>query len=77
MTDNNYNVIKPVESLQNIGNINAAKRREGKKKKQNPRKQEESRRKPAEDELNRLTEEDTGSGITQQDADEHSIDYCA
>ena len=77
MTDNNYNVIKPVESLQNVGNINAAKRREGKKKRQDSRKKEESQRKPDENELNRSTEEDTGSEITQKDAGEHSIDYCA
>ena len=52
MADNDYNIIKPVESLQNIGNIIAAKRREERKKRQDSHKQQARQHKPVEDKLN-------------------------
>jgi len=77
MADNDYNIIKPVENLQIAGNIAAAKRREERKKRQGSRKQEDRQRKPVEDELNELTEEDIGNEIAENDQDKHSIDYRA
>jgi len=77
MADNDYNIIKPVKNLQIAGNIAAAKRREERKKRQGSRKQEDRQRKPVEDELNELTEEDIGNEIAENDQDKHSIDYRA
>ncbi len=77
MADNDYNIIKPVENLQNVGNITAVKRREERKKRQNSHKQEDRQRKPAEDELNESTEKNIDSEIAENDRDEHSIDYRA
>ena len=77
MADNSYNIIKPVQSLQNIGNITAAKRREERKKRQNSNRQEDRQHKPIEEELNESTEENIDSEIAGNDRDEHSIDYHA
>ena len=77
MVDNNYNIIKPVESLQNVGGLTPTKRRQERKKRQNSREQNEEQRQLAEDELNELTEEDISSKITEEDRNEHSIDYRA
>jgi len=77
MADNNHNIIKPVESLQNITGITAAKRREERKKRQNSHEQKDSQHEFAEDELNKSTEEDIGNEIAENDQNEHSIDYRA
>lgn len=77
MVNNDQNIIKPVESLQNVTNLANAKRREERKKQQNSHQQEARQRKPIEDELNQLTEEDLGSEIAENDQDENSIDYRA
>ena len=77
MADNDYNIIKPVESLQNVAGLNPAKRREEKKKQQNSHKQNDLQREPSEDELNESIEENIGSEIAENNQDEHSIDYRA
>jgi len=75
MADNGYNIIKPVQSLQNIGNITAAKRREERKKRQNSR--EKRQQQLGENELNESTEQDSYGKIAENDRDENSIDYRA
>jgi len=77
MADNDYNIIKPVENLQNVGNITAAKHREERKKRQNSHKQKNRQRKPVEDELNESIEENRGSKFAENDQSEHSINYRA
>ena len=77
MADNNYNIIKPVQSLQNIGNVTAAKRREERKKRQNSREKETRQEQLAENELNESTEQDSYGKIAENDRDENSIDYRA
>ncbi len=78
MEDNNNNIIKPVESLQNITGIAAAKRREERKKRQTPHEQKDAQLDITEDELNEsVEEEDIGSEIAENDQNEHSIDYRA
>ena len=77
MADNDYNIIKPVESLQNIGNIIAAKRREERKKRQNSHKQKGRQHRPVEDKLNESTEKTIDSESAENDQDEHSINYHA
>jgi|GEM_PF-1086950 len=77
MADNDYNIIKPVEGLHNVGDITAAKRREERKKRQNSREREGWEHEPIEDELNESNEEGAGSEIAESDRSEHSIDYRA
>ena len=77
MADNNYNTIKPVESLQNVGGLTPARRRQERKERQSSKKKSEEERELAEDELSELTEEDIGNEITENDQNGHSIDYCA
>lgn len=80
MTDNNYNIIKPVKSLQNIGNATAAKRREERKKRQNSHKQSDRQHEPVEDELNESTEKNIDSEINgndENDQNECSLNYRA
>jgi len=69
MADNEHNIIKSVESLQNIGGLTPAKRRQERKKRQDLHKQNDQKRELAEDKLNESTEEDN--------QDRYSIDYCA
>ena len=77
MVDSNHNIIKPVESLQNITGLTAAKRREERKKRQNPHEQKGPQHELAKDELNESAEEDIGSEIAENGRGEHSIDYRA
>lgn len=74
MADNDYNIIKPVEGLQNIGGLTPAKRREERKRKQNLHEQNQEE---SEQELNGSTEEDLNNEITENEGDQHSIDYRA
>ena len=77
MADNDHNIIKPVDGLQNIAGLTPAKRREERKKQQNLPEQKDQQRELAEDELNESTEKDVGSEIIENAQDRHSIDYCA
>lgn len=77
MADNDYNIIKPVESMKNVGDITPAKRREERKKRQNSRAQKDRQRQLAGDSLNQSIEENINSDIAEEDQNEHSIDYCA
>jgi hypothetical protein len=77
MADNDHNIIKPVNGLQNITGLTPAKRREERKKRQDLPEQKDQQRELAEDELNESTKEDIGSEIIENAQDRHSIDYCA
>ena len=77
MADNDYNIIKPVETLQNVESLAPAKYRQGKKKQQSLHEQNDQRRKLVENELKESTEKDIGSKINENDRDRHSIDYRA
>ena len=70
MAENNYNIIKPVESLQNIRGLTPAKRREERKKQQNLQKQNE-------EEAEQQVDESTNEETTENEGEQHSIDYCA
>jgi hypothetical protein len=76
MADNNYNIVEPADVHQNITGLTPAKNREEKKKRQNPRRQENFRQ-PTEDELNESGRESIGGDIAGNDQDKHSIDYRA
>ena len=77
MAEIDHNIIKPVESLRNIGNIASTKRREQRKKRQNLNKQNQKQRRLDEDQLDESAEENTDREIVEKDRDDNSIDYCA
>lgn len=72
MPDDNYNMIKPVESLQNIISLTPTKRREERKQRQNPQKEHSEQEL---DEQNGADSPNSTSG--QNENDKHSVDYCA
>lgn len=72
MPDDNYNMIKPVESLQNIMGLTPTKRREERKRRQNLHKKN-SEREPND----QVGEENPDSESGQDENNQHSIDYCA
>jgi len=75
MPDNDHNIIKPVESLQNIANVTPAKRREERKRKRKFHKENEEE---PEQKLNEsIDEESLSSEPAENGEDQHSIDYCA
>ena len=75
MADNDSNIIKPVESLQNIPLLTPAKRREQRKHRQQPHKE---KKKYSEEEQNNLVDElDPGAELTENENDDNTIDYCA
>jgi len=80
MADNDFNVIKPVESLQNITGLTPARRREQRKRRRN--RHEGETQESAEDELNESVDEQTiSSEFTEngngQTPDDTGIDYRA
>ncbi len=76
MSNDNSNVIPPLEGLQNIGRIDPTGAREQKKKKQNEKKKNRSSsRQPFSQE--QQTDEIDQLQLVRNDDDEHSIDYCA
>ena len=77
MVDNNYNIIKPVDSLNNIGGLTPTKRRREGKKQQDLDQEDDTKHEDVFDLENGSIEEGLGSEITENDPDEHSIDYRA
>ncbi len=77
MADNDFNIIKPVENLQNVGALTPAKRREERKKRQNLHEKNNRQRPLPENEPDESAAEDIDSEIADNDQEQHSIDYCA
>ena len=78
MADNDFNIIKPVESLQNIAGLTPTRRREERKRRQNLHEESKEESEPAEGELNEsVDEQDFSDELTEDGNDQHSIDYCA
>ena len=80
MADNDFNIIKPVESLQNIAGLTPARRREERKRQRN--RHEGETEESAGGELNELVDERTVGTESAENESEHladdtSIDYCA
>jgi hypothetical protein len=71
MADNDYGIIKPVETLQNVPALSPAKRREQRKSRQPPN-QEKS-----EDEPSSFEEQAGGAEADAGENEEHSLDYRA
>ncbi|MHC4482367.1 MAG: hypothetical protein ACYSW4_02340 [Planctomycetota bacterium] len=75
MPDSDHNIIKPVESLHNVAGLTPAKRREERKRRRDLHKGESQE---SEQELNEsVDEESLGNELTEDETDQHSIDYCA
>ncbi len=77
MAEIDHSIIKPVESLRNIGNVTPAKRREERKKRQNLDKQNQEQRRDDEDQPDESSEEAIRREIAEKGRDDNSIDYCA
>jgi hypothetical protein len=77
MAEIDHNIIKPVESLHNIGGVTPAKRRQERRKRQDLNEQNQEQSRLEEDQVNESVEENTDRGIAEKDQDDHSIDYCA
>ncbi len=79
MADNDSSIIKPVESLQNIGGLTPTKRREQRKRRQNLQKQNKQQLEQQPEDSN--DEQDLGSEPVEDQSHENSdstgIDYCA
>lgn len=73
MADNDSSIIKPVESLQNIGGLTPTKRREQRKRRQNLQKQKGSQQPNDEQDLGSEPVEDQ----SHENSDSTGIDYCA
>ena len=75
MADNDFNIIKPVESLQNIAGLTPVKRRSERKRRQNLH---DGEKQESEQELNELVDEQQFSNEpTENEGEQHTIDYCA
>ena len=73
MADNDYNMIKPVESLQNVGGLTPVKqRKERNRRRKHQQKPEDDEQQPTES-----LDENYQEKIPKDQSDRHSIDYCA
>ncbi len=77
MADNDFNIIKPVENLQNVGGVTPAKSRKERKKRHNLHEKNDPQRPLLDSERDESTAEDIDSEIADNDREQHSIDYCA
>jgi len=82
MAENDFNMVKPVESLQNISGLSPAKRREERKRRQDTseQKKEDSEQQPAEfieeSELSGESAHNT-QNVKNRQQDDAGIDYRA
>ena len=74
MANDSYNIINPVESLQNVAGLTPVQQNKERKRRQDLQKDQH---KDTEDELDEPTEEIEATHTGKYDDDPHSIDYCA
>lgn len=79
MADNDSTIIKPVESLQNIGGLKPAKRREQRKRRQSLQEEnsEQFEQQPDDSSDQQNLAGQSADQQTQGNADDTGIDYCA
>lgn len=78
MPDNDSNIIKPVEGLQNIAALTPAKRREQRKRRQSLNKKKEHQYEQEPDEPDESVDRnELTSELNENDSDRSTIDYCA
>ena len=74
MADNNYNIIKPVDSLHNVAGLNPIDRRKERKRKQNPNQQSHDSAQPSDDEP---IMEQVDDRLNEDDDANNTLDYRA
>ncbi len=74
MADSNYNMIKPVESLQNVAGLTPVKER---KERNRQKDQKEKSQKEHEQIPDEALQAEPGNQTAGQQDDPNSIDYCA
>jgi hypothetical protein len=75
MADKDSNIIKPVESLQNITGLTPARRREERKRRQDLHKKQQQE---IEEEPNEtIDEQNLSDELAENENGQNTIDYCA
>lgn len=74
MADSNYNMIRPIEALQNVTGLTPVKQR---KERNRQEKQKENSQQEHEQIPEESVEIDAENKIAAQQVDPNSIDYCA
>ncbi|HUW17787.1 MAG TPA: hypothetical protein VMW16_00625 [Sedimentisphaerales bacterium] len=75
MADTDYNVIKPVESLQNVAGLTPAGRREERRRRRDL--QKKKKQEFEQDASESGTQPGLSNELAEEESDRHSIDYCA
>ena len=75
MADNDYNIIKPVESLHNIGGLAPVNCRQERKRKHSLH--EHSKEKSGQKPNGSANRQDISKKLAEDEAEQRSIDYCA
>ncbi len=75
MADSDSNIIKPVDSLLSIPTVTSAGRRENRKRRQQP--QKENKEYSEQEQNGSADEQDSQSGLNENEDDRNTIDYCA
>ena len=77
MTNSDFNSIKPIESLHNIGNITPANNNQEKKKQQKQQHHDNCQNEINKNEINLSNNEELDIQLNSVDIDKHFIDYHA
>jgi hypothetical protein len=75
MADNDYNAIKPVNSLQNVTGLSPVKQRQERRRRQNLHSQHEEQ--PEEESAESPESQNPDEEVAGDDNDQHFIDYRA
>jgi hypothetical protein len=75
MADNDSSIIKPVDSLLSIPTVTPTGRREDRKRRQQP--QKENKEYSEQEQNGSEDEQDLQSGLNEDEDDRNTIDYCA
>ncbi len=76
MVDNNYNMIKPVEALQNITGLTPVNQRKERKPQEKQKQNRQQKRQQIQDESLEIDAENETTA-KQEQTDPNSIDFCA
>jgi len=75
MAEDNFNIIKPVEGLQNLAGLNSVKRREERSRRQNLNDQQDDQDEQQPDDSSE--QQDFKEESVEYEDGQHTIDYCA
>lgn len=77
MADSNYNMIRPVESLQNIAGLTPVKERKERKQQEEQKQKKRQEQQDQEQTPKDTSEMKPDNATREQQKDTDSIDYCA